>query len=232
MIFRLLAIFAFVSTSCATLGIANGKTPIDQIPMYGGMDRGTVPELKAADEKLIEGTTKEFGSREKASTAFVGRAFRLYQQDDLAGAMRRFNQAWILNPNNPEVYWGFGVVVYDQGDNCGSMKMMEKALALQFSDAEFLADAGHSYALCAVSDKALTASDKSARLAKATELFSQAAAKAFQNPYVYDKWSQALYWTGDYTGAWQKVAQMRKLGKEPHPKLLKALQEKMPEPTR
>ena len=50
---------------------------------------------------FIEGVTKEFGSREKASTAWVNRGFTLYQQDDLVGAMRRFNSSampvrWIL----------------------------------------------------------------------------------------------------------------------------------------
>jgi hypothetical protein len=43
--------------------------------MYGGMDRSVLSELKAADDKLIEGTTREFGSREKASAAFVERGF-------------------------------------------------------------------------------------------------------------------------------------------------------------
>lgn len=67
------------------------RTRIDEVPMYGGMDRSTNPELKAADEKLIADTTNHDGSREKASMAFANQGFRFYGQDRLDMAMRRFD---------------------------------------------------------------------------------------------------------------------------------------------
>jgi hypothetical protein len=105
----------------ATQSPADSRTPIDQVPMYGGMDRNSVPELKTGDEKLITDTTRQYGTREKASAAFVGTGFAYYQRDDLTNAMRRFNQAWLLDPNNPEVYAGFGSVLHDKGKNCEAM---------------------------------------------------------------------------------------------------------------
>ena len=90
--------------------------PIDQVPMYGGMDRSAYPELKAADDTFIEGVTREFGSKEAASHNFVRYAFELYRKDQLVRAMARFNQAWFLKPKNPEVYWGFASVMHDRGD--------------------------------------------------------------------------------------------------------------------
>src|SRR2546423_2550994 len=86
-----------VLVACALVGCSSGPTtpggiPIDQVPMYGGMDRSAYPELKAGDEKLIQDASTAFGSREKASTAWVDQGFRFYQRDDLAMAMRRFNQ--------------------------------------------------------------------------------------------------------------------------------------------
>ena len=66
-----ISIFLFASIIGFSQSIrAEGQTPIDQVPMYGGMDRAAVPELKAADEKLIADTTSHFGTREKASAAF------------------------------------------------------------------------------------------------------------------------------------------------------------------
>ena len=79
------------------------KTRIDLIPMYGGMDRSKHEKLKEADEKLIRDTTKHYGSREKASKAFVNAAFNYYNQNDNERAIARFNQAWVINPENPQV---------------------------------------------------------------------------------------------------------------------------------
>jgi len=92
---RFFSIQILVLLACliAWPAFAESRIPIDQVPMYGGMDRSAVPELKSGDESFISSVVAEFGSREKASNAWVNRGFTLYQQDDLAGAMRRFNQA-------------------------------------------------------------------------------------------------------------------------------------------
>jgi hypothetical protein len=47
--------------------------PIDQVPMYGGMDHNAVPELKLGDESFISSVVAEFGSREKVSIAWLQR---------------------------------------------------------------------------------------------------------------------------------------------------------------
>ncbi len=66
---------------------------IDQVPMYGGMDRQSVPELKKADDAFIESVSSAFGGRERAAKRWVEQAFAFYNHDDLDMAMRRFNQA-------------------------------------------------------------------------------------------------------------------------------------------
>ena len=105
--YRLLALLAFATSSCATQGVLVNGVPFDQVPMDGGLDRNTNPTLRAADEKLIQDTTQHYGSREKASASFTDTAFNYYRQGNVDFAMRRFNQAWLMNPNNPEVYWEF-----------------------------------------------------------------------------------------------------------------------------
>ena len=125
---RVLASAVALIVACFS-AVGQEPTLIDQVPMYGGMDRSQYPELKAADEKLTEDASKHFGSREKAAAAWIEQGFRFYQQDRLDMAMRRFNQAWLLDPNNAEVYAGFAAVLHDQGKNCPAMKMMEEALS-------------------------------------------------------------------------------------------------------
>jgi Tfp pilus assembly protein PilF len=72
-------------------------------------------------------------------------------------AMRRFNQAWLLDSNNAEVYAGFAAVLHDQGKNCEAMKMMEDALSRNPPSYQGIyPDAGRIIALCAVSDNSIS----------------------------------------------------------------------------
>ncbi|MFK8068494.1 MAG: type IV pilus biogenesis/stability protein PilW [Gammaproteobacteria bacterium] len=118
-----LLFFTLILTGCLATS-PNHQTRIDEVPMYGGMDRSKNSELKKGDEKFISDVTERFGSREKASKVWVEQGFKFYSQDDLGMAMRRFNQAWLLDPKNPETFAGFGSVLHDQGQYCEAMKMM------------------------------------------------------------------------------------------------------------
>ena len=210
---------------------AEGQVPIDQVPMYGGIDRSAIPELKAGDEKLITDTTSQFGTREKASAAFVSNGFAYYQRDDLANAMRRFNQAWLLDQSNPEVYAGFGSVLHDQGKNCEAMQMMEKALMLNPPTFQGIyPDAARTIALCAVSDKKLTAESRIKLFERSEFLYKKAEELEPNKAYLYGSWATAYYWRGQYSEAWAMVAKVRAAGGKPHEKFLGLLREKVPEP--
>lgn len=212
---------------------AEGQIPIDQVPMYGGMDRSAIPELKAGDEKLIADTTSQFGTRQKASAAFVNNGFAYYHRDDLANAMRRFNQAWLLDPSNPEVFAGFGSVLHDQGKNCEAMQMMEKALALNPPTFQGMyPDAARMITLCAVSDKGLTAEAKIKLFERSESLYKKAEEIEPNKAYLYGSWATAYYWRGQYPEAWAMVAKERAAGGKPPEKFLGLLREKMPEPPR
>jgi hypothetical protein len=73
--------------------------PISQIPMYDG--RKFTPEQRNANERFINGSIDEFGSLETASEAYVEFDWSYYREGDLATAMKRFNQAWLLDDKNP-----------------------------------------------------------------------------------------------------------------------------------
>lgn len=216
-------------------------TRIDEIPLYGGFDRSQNEELKKGDEAFIKKVTKEYGSKEAASKAFIEQGFRYYQFNHLGKAIRRFNQAWLLNPDNPEVYHGLASVMYDQGDNCGSMDMFAKGLALDTSILEnnevgFLADAAMIFSLCAI-EQSHSPKEGQKLIEKSDQLFSRAEALSTESTipishYVYDKWWQALYWRGDYDKSWEKVFQMKDAGAKPEEWALVHLRDKMPEPER
>ncbi|MDR4464748.1 MAG: hypothetical protein MRJ66_10840 [Nitrospira sp.] len=217
-------------------GCAGGGGPeprgsgIDQVPMYGGMDRQSVPQLKQADEQLIDGTAKEFGSREKASEAFVDQGIRYYKADNYAAAMRRFNQAWLLNPNNPDVFWGFGMVFHDEGNVCEAKNMIDRAISLKLSKPVALADAGRIYTLCGVSSQSLDSATKQQYFTTSEDLYKKASEASPSNDYIHGLWATAYYWRGDYIRSWEMVAKARSLGFVFPGQFLNLLRQKMPEP--
>jgi Tfp pilus assembly protein PilF len=221
---------ALLTASLASAESPSG-VPIDQVPMYGGVDRQAEPVLKGADDALIEGTTREFGSRRAASEQFVAQGFRYYFVDDLAMAMRRFNQGWLLDPEYPDVYYGFQAVLNDRHEFCEARKMSERALELGLkASPEVFADAGRVHALCAMLDTTLDDATKSAYIKQSSEYYTQALLLQPNSPYVYGSWASAKYWVGDYAAAWQYVKLARQHGGKLPKQFLKMLKAKMPEP--
>ncbi len=227
---RVLASAVALIVACFS-AVGQEPTLIDQVPMYGGMDRSQYPELKAADEKLTEDASKHFGSREKAAAAWIEQGFRFYQQDRLDMAMRRFNQAWLLDPNNAEVYAGFAAVLHDQGKNCPAMKMMEEALSRKPPTYQGIyPDAGRIIALCAVGDSTLSADAKAALLERSEALFRKGDEVERDKSYLYGTWASAYYWREQYAEAWAMVDKQRQTGGRPSANFIKVLSAKMPEP--
>lgn len=205
-------------------------TRFDEVPLYGGMDRSTYPELKEADEKLIAETSSHYGSRQKAAEAFVEQGFDFYNQDNLEMAMRRFNQAWLLDPNNPEVYWGFGSILHDQKKMCEAMKHYETALSIGRYIPGMYPDAGRVFSLCGVEDKDFTAEIRQKLYDRADSLYSEAAEKDPNKGYVYSSWASAYFWREDYAQSWAMVNKARENGGQVPTQFLSLLRSKMPEP--
>lgn len=207
-----------------------GSATSEQLPMYGGQDRQSVPDLKAIDDALIQAATAEYGSRPVASERFAAQGFRYYFRDDLVNSMKLFNQGWVLDPKNPNVYWGFASVLNDKQDFCQARSMMERALEFGLVRPEGLADAGRVNMVCAMFDKSLARETKAAYIQRSNELYLQAQKAAPESAHVYGSWATASYWIGDYSTAWRHVKKQRALGGKPSERFIKLLAEKMAEP--
>ncbi|WP_421954813.1 hypothetical protein [Polaromonas sp.] len=216
---------------CLAIALPTAAQPVDQFPMYSGLDRSSDPLLRAADEKLIADTTRYYGDREKASAAFASNGFAFYGRDDLANAMRRFNQAWLLDPNNPEVYFGFAVVLHDKGKNCEAATQFEKAASFGRYVQGMAPDAARVSVLCSIEDKSLSEDAKAALLARSDALYAEALTREPNKGYVHASMASALYWRGKYADAWAAVKLARANGGRLPEQFLRLLQEKMPEPT-
>ncbi|NMK47470.1 tetratricopeptide repeat protein [Achromobacter sp. Bel] len=204
---------------------------IDELPMYGGMDRAAAAERQTGDKKLIADATQAFGSAENASKAWVSQGYRFYRADQLGMAMRRFNQAWLLNPDNPEVYTGFAAVLHDQGKYCQAMSMMDQAISHDPPTFQGIyADAGRIAARCAAEDKTLPPEARVAATARSDAWYRKGEAVEPDKGYLYSSWATAYYWRGQYREAWAMVVKARAAGGTPGPKFMDLLRAKMPEP--
>ena len=122
LLFFLLTIVYLFCSGC-------GKTSTNEIPMYGGIE--FTPEQKEINEKFIQGVVKQYGSREAAADESVRCGWHYYnEKHDLKTAMKRFNQAWLLDPNNAGAFFGFGFLMAEKGKEDEAITYYKKSIEL------------------------------------------------------------------------------------------------------
>ena len=87
---------------------AHPQLPPSEIPMYG--DSGRAGKLKKSERDFIESLEKSGKSRRDVARDWTRDAWALYGKGDLKAAIKRFNQAWLLDPENGDIYHGFALV--------------------------------------------------------------------------------------------------------------------------
>ncbi|QDV04884.1 hypothetical protein Poly30_03780 [Planctomycetes bacterium Poly30] len=90
----------------------DAKIPTNILPMYGQTDRSQWL-VSAADKQFIAQTSAAFGGRESASEVYAQKGLKFYLEDQYEMAMKRLNQAWLLDETNPDVFYGFACVYQD-----------------------------------------------------------------------------------------------------------------------
>jgi Tfp pilus assembly protein PilF len=105
-----------LSAAAETVEVAPGvqvtkrsyKAPVNEQPFFGFADRS--PEQKAEDEKFVSAIIAATGSREKAFEETTKRAWMALQAGRVREAAVRFNQAFLVSPEQSSVYHGFAVI--------------------------------------------------------------------------------------------------------------------------
>ncbi|MDR2853036.1 MAG: hypothetical protein LBV61_08320 [Burkholderiaceae bacterium] len=208
---------------------------IDDIPMYGQPAIPRPENLKKADEDFINEAVAGLGTREAASKAWFAQGEEFLQKRNLDFAMRRYNQAWLLNPNNYQPYWGFGRVMLERGKFDEAIDYLERSKALiddQYQRIGLIVDLGTAYSVKAEAVSKTNAADEGARFfALANHTYNEALSLDPKYGNGWWRWAMSLYEQGDYAQAWEKVQQARAQNARPFPPaFLRALEQKMPEP--
>jgi tetratricopeptide (TPR) repeat protein len=87
---------------------AQGQQPDNLKPMYGEVAKNE--EYQAIDQRFINECIQQFGTKDSAVTRYTNQAWRYFYNNDMATAMKRFNQVWLLNPEFPDAYFGFAAL--------------------------------------------------------------------------------------------------------------------------
>ncbi len=113
------------------------------IPMYGHIKKcRTLLEL---DKEFVSGCLRDFHSRDAAAKYYTNKGWDYFWKDDLSTAMKRFNQAWMLDSTSADVYWGFGDILGKQEKYEESIVMLERALQLKQTEAKIWVATAVSY---------------------------------------------------------------------------------------
>jgi tetratricopeptide (TPR) repeat protein len=206
----------------------------DNLPMFGQPKIVRSENQKKSDEAFIRDSTLRFGNRNAASNALAAQAWNAIRAQQPDVAMQRFNQAWLLNPKNYRVFWGFGALMSQRGRLGEALEHLETARELIDDPAQrvaLLCDLGtlHSeYAARLPADRQL---ERAQHFVLANSRFTESLENDPKYAMSWREWAISLYEQERYSEAWIKVKQARENRAEPFPSdFLKKLSAKMPEP--
>ena len=204
-------LFVILCLLCCQADSASGNQPADTslIPMYGSATKDV--SQKVADAEFISEASRIAGSRQKASEEFVKKGWEaFFAKRDPLTAMRRFNQAWLLNPDNPEVLWGFGVISGALNKIEDSVNFLRRAAEKMSESARVLNDLGFSLTIAA--DRCNDPDDSLKMLQEAHTCFARAEKIEPGYEPLYSNWAITLFYAKQYAIAWQKVIKAEQFG--------------------
>lgn len=106
--------------------IVHGQQPDNLKPMYGEVTKND--EYQAIDQRFINESIKQFGTTDSAAKRYTNQAWRYFYNNDMATAMKRFNQVWLLNPEFPDAYFGFAALSEMNGNQAEADRLYQLGL--------------------------------------------------------------------------------------------------------
>ncbi|AKD04652.1 hypothetical protein POKO110462_19005 [Pontibacter korlensis] len=197
------ALAFFCATTLSLAQEATAELSPRVLPMFGGKQK-TEAEQKQ-DEKFLTSCDKNFRDRKEASKFFLERGWEYLNEGQVDTAMYRFNLAWLLNPDNKDTYWAFGLVTSARGDHQTAVDMYEKAIALDPKNSLLLSDAASSY-LAVYKEK-----KKKKNLKKASSYLNTATSADSSNAYALYNLSVVKYYEKQYGEAWDYLHKSRNI---------------------
>jgi tetratricopeptide (TPR) repeat protein len=116
---------------------------INKLPMYGRVKK--CREQIENDKEFLKDCDKTFKTRKEATSHMIMRGWQYLYSKKPDTSMMRFNQAWLLDSLNADIYWGFGDLLGMQGKFKESLPFFERSLKINAGNAKVWQDASTSY---------------------------------------------------------------------------------------
>lgn len=114
-------LFIVLLSGCA---MGPRQPTINEIPEFGHQPK--TPEQIKADQDFLAEAQKH----PDAADQMIRAGWAFFQRGDMFAAIRRFNQAWLIDSTRWEVYWGFAATEGKMDKYESSKYYYEKALSL------------------------------------------------------------------------------------------------------
>lgn len=111
---KISALFVFITmVMTSTFAFAAKNCPANLIPMYEGVTKNEA--MLKADENFLSATNRIAEEKKWTSNQLMERLVAkgwesFHDKQDPITAMKRFNQAWLMYPNNSGVYHGMAIM--------------------------------------------------------------------------------------------------------------------------
>lgn len=137
--------FSFAQNSYYEKWTAMADNDISLQPEYGNVEK--TESQKVDDENFKEDILEYYkGDTMAASKKMSDLGFTyLYDKGDFVTAMRRFNQAFLLDPKNADAYYGYGTIFFNLGAMTKAREQYDKGLEIDPEHSEILTDYGTTY---------------------------------------------------------------------------------------
>jgi tetratricopeptide (TPR) repeat protein len=119
------------------------KEGINLLPMYGNVVK--CPEQVQSDIDFLAFADTKFTDRKEAAIAYIKLGWNYFGKNDNETSMKRFNQAWLLDSLNADIYWGFGNLLGRMGKYQSSIPYFEKSIKLYPGNAKVYENLATSY---------------------------------------------------------------------------------------
>lgn len=183
------------------------------LPEFGNLEKSK-NEI-AADTRFVNSILKAGKSKSEGAHDMIRIGFEYLYKGDLKTAMYRFNQAYLLNPKNSGIYWGYGAVYTALGAYEEARDVYEHGLGINPKSAPILTDYATTY-LGEYYDNVRSNyknAQRSLQMAKKKLLESYAIDKAYINTTY--KLSIVYLNSQDCTNAKKYLKETRALGGQP-----------------
>ncbi len=188
------------------------QTNSNEVPLYEGVKKP--PALIEADKTFIEEAEKSPGGKIAAANQLINQGWQALDSRDLATAIKRFNQAYLLTPDDYRLYWGLGTATAVKGDYPRAERLFAAGLGFSRKDFRFLSDAGFCLQQSAFRAAAKSNVDPRPKLAEAKKLYQEALAAAPQASLPHARIAVLLFFEQDCAAALNEAAASKKLGGE------------------